>query len=98
MIFAEGGIFGAVAIVMVIGFFGFFFFAALALFRFAGAVFRRVFFWDVGRDNSLTDAANLEPNTTCRNPLCRHLNVPTARYCARCGQRLAGAERVDQHG
>ncbi|MBL8880151.1 MAG: hypothetical protein JNG88_13615 [Phycisphaerales bacterium] len=91
------GMFGAIAIVMVVGFFGFFFVVAMALFRVVGTLFRRLFMIG-GGDDSARPVSFATRNVHCRNPQCRHTNIPTARYCARCGQRLAALEHVDQHG
>lgn len=92
------GMFGAIAIVMVVGFFGFFFVAAMALFRLVGTVFRRLFMIGCNGDESPQQVGAVPRDAHCRNPQCRHTNISSARYCARCGQRLTVLEHVDQHG
>lgn len=99
MIFAEGGFFfGLVALALVIGFFGFFFVGALALFRFVGTVIRRVFFGDPVTHPPGSRSASAKRVHLCDNPQCRYMNVSSARFCARCGLRLRGGCQVDYHG
>ena len=38
----------------------------------------------------------VEPAARCSNQRCRKINVPEARYCARCGQPLHGARTAGQ--
>ena len=38
----------------------------------------------------------VEPAGRCPNQRCRKINVPQARYCARCGQPLHGGRAVGQ--
>lgn len=99
MILAEGGFFFALVMLgLVVGFFGFFFFALLAIFRFVGSMFRRFFL-----DDSVSPAHGAHNSAArrvfmCGNPQCRHMNIPSARFCARCGLRLRGGSQVDYHG
>lgn len=38
----------------------------------------------------------VEPVGRCPNQKCRKINVPHARYCARCGQQLRGGRAAGQ--
>ena len=49
-----------------------------------------------GRLYNLVRPLRVEPAGRCPNQKCRKINVPQARYCARCGQPLHGGQAADQ--
>jgi uncharacterized paraquat-inducible protein A len=95
VLLADGGFLIAIGL-MLLGLVGFLGMAVVLILRLVRFVLRAL----VGQP-AHPARATLEVDegrVLCSHPSCRHANPPAARFCGRCGRRLARHKDVDAYG
>lgn len=96
MLVGDAGFFLLVFALPVLGFIGFFVILVTIIFRVLAFVARNIAGTEArerGMRGGVAPGAGVCPNT-----LCRHVNRPSARYCARCGRPLGRWRDLDAYG